>query len=100
VLGRPKVPPVDVIETGMGIIFPMAVGPGVGVGPMGVDVGVGVFVLGAKVLPAETCMEFAVKIIKTRAKTINVRKICFVCIVVPHLSRWMGSRIMQQRSKV
>ena len=86
VLGRTKLPPVDVIETGIGIIFPRVVVPGVGVGP--VDVGVGVFVLGARVSLAETCMALAARTIKTRAKTKTVRNI-FFCIEIP-LSFNMG----------
>jgi hypothetical protein len=85
VLGRTKLPPVDVIETGIGIIFAMVVAPGVGVGD-GVDVvtvGVGVFVLGARVLLAEACTALAAKIIKTSAKTRIVRNIFFFCIEVP-----------------
>src|SRR5215211_6321275 len=85
VLGRTKLPPVDVIETGIGIIFPMVVAPGVGVGPVGVGVmagGVGVFVLGARVSLAETCMALAARVIKARAKTRAVRNI-FFCIEIP-----------------
>jgi hypothetical protein len=78
---------VDVIETGMGMIFPMVVAPGVGVGPVGV--GVGVFGLGAGLLLAEACMAFIARIINTRAKTRNVRKTFFVCIEIP-LSFNMG----------
>jgi hypothetical protein len=85
VLGRIKLPPVDVIETGIGIIFPIVVAPGVGLGPVGVGVGVGVFVLGAKVSLAETCTALAARIIKTSAKTRTVRNI-FFCIEIPHLS--------------
>ena len=82
VLGRTKLPPVDVIETGIGIIFPRVVVPGVGVGPVDVGVGVGVFVLGARVLLAETCMALAARTIKTRAKTKTVRNI-FLFIEIP-----------------
>jgi hypothetical protein len=87
VLERTKLLPVEVIETGMGIIFPIGAGPGVGVGPIGV--GVGGFALGAGPLLAEACMAFAARIIKTRAKTRNVRKTFFVCIEIP-LSFNMG----------
>jgi hypothetical protein len=75
VLGRTKLPIVDVIETGMGIILPIVDGPEVGVG-----LGVGGFGLGGSALLAEACMAFAARIIKTRAKARNVRKIIFVCI--------------------
>jgi len=71
VLGRRKLPPVDVIETGIGIIFPMVAAPEVGVG-------VGVFGLGATGLLAETWMALAARIIKTNAKTKIVRNIFFI----------------------
>jgi len=61
----------------MGIILPMVVAPGVGVGPVDVGVGVGVFVLGARVLLAETCIALAARIIKTSAKTKTIRNIFF-----------------------
>jgi hypothetical protein len=80
VLGRTKLPPVDVIETGMGIIFPRVVAPGVGVGV--IAGGVGVFVLGARVSLAETCMALAARIVKASAKTKMVRNI-FFCIEIP-----------------
>ncbi len=70
-------------------------GVGVGVGVVGVGLGVGVFVFGAKLLLADTCMALAAKSIKTRAKTRKLRKTFFVCIKVPHLSSWMGSRNTQ-----
>jgi len=79
---------VDVIETGIGIIFPMVFGSGVDVG-----VGVGVFVLGARASLAETCMALAARIIKTSAKTRKVRNI-FFCIEIPLSLIWVGSRIM------
>ena len=88
-------PPVDVIETGIGIIFPILVGTGpVGVG--GMAVGVGVFVLGAGRLLAEACMALVARIIKPTVKAKKTRKAFFVCIEGPHLSRWMGSRLMQK----
>jgi flagellar biosynthesis protein FliQ len=92
VLGRRKLPPVDVIDTGIGMILAMVEPLGVGVG-----LGVGVFVgLGAAASLAEACMAFAASIIKTRVETRKARKTIFVCIVVPHLSKWMGSRIMHK----
>ena len=72
VLGRVKLPPLDVIETGMGIILPIVGGPEVGVG-----LGVGGFGLGGSALLAEACMAFAARIIKTRANTRTVRNIFF-----------------------
>ena len=86
VLGRRKLPPVDVIEMGMGIIFPIVVAAGVGVGPVGVDVvtvAVGVFVFGAKVLLAEACMALAARIIMVSATIKKVRNIFFFCIAIP-----------------
>jgi hypothetical protein len=77
VLGRTKLPTIDVTETGIGIIFPIVVAPGVGEG-----VGVGVFVLGARVSLAETWTALAARIIKTSTKTKAVRNI-FFCIEIP-----------------
>jgi hypothetical protein len=75
-LASTKVPPVEVIDTGMGIILPMVPG----VDPVGV--GVGVFGLGAIASLAETCMALAARIMKTSVKTKPVRKI-FFCIEIP-----------------
>jgi len=97
VLGRTKLPPVEVIETGMGIMFPIVVAPGVGVGPVDVGVGVGVFVLGAAVSLAETCMALAAKIIRTRAKTRTVRNI-FLFIEIP-LSFNVGGSLTLWKAK-
>jgi hypothetical protein len=80
VLGRTKLPPAEVIETGTGIRFPIEVVPGVGVGTVGV--GVGVLVFGASVSLAETWMALADRIVKTSAKTKTVRNI-FFCIEIP-----------------
>jgi hypothetical protein len=74
VLGRTKLPVEAVIETGMGIILPIVGGPEVGVG-----LGVGGFGLGGSAWLAEACMAFVARIVRTRTKTRNVRKI-FVCI--------------------
>ena len=75
VLGRTKLPPLDVIETGMGIIFPMVVAPGVGVGP----VGVGVFVFGALRLSALAGLPIVLRrntIMSTTVRITN-RRFCF-----------------------
>src|SRR6266487_2268860 len=99
-LGRTKLPPLDVIETGIGIIFPMAVPAGVGVGVVDVGLGVGVFVFGARVLLADACMAFAAKSITTRTKARKVRKTFFVCIRYLIFQDGWVARSCRKRSKV
>ena len=68
-------PDVNSVELMVGTGPGVCVGPGVGVGPDGVDVaivGVGVFVLGARVLLAETCMTLTIRMINTSAKIIVI----------------------------
>jgi hypothetical protein len=74
VLGKTKLPPVDVIETGMGIIFPMVVAPGVGVGD-----GVGVFVFGALRLSALAGLPIVLRGNTITSTTIRItsRRFCF-----------------------